>query len=123
MPKFRVTKTFSYTEEVVVEADDMAEAEAKAIATDQCDKQGGDHLLACNVVELASEQPDHNPRLDQLYLLGERLRKLYLQLEDGDSASDGRLALEMDNRIGKIPEHQIAEFIENAEALLVRYGQ
>lgn len=58
MPKFRVTKTFTYTEEVVVEAADRAEAEAKALTTDQCDKQGNDHLLKCDAVELTSADAD-----------------------------------------------------------------
>ena len=69
------------------------------------------------------EQAYHDQEPDKFYLLGERLRKLYLQLEkDRNGGSDRRLALELDNRIGKIPAQQIEDYIESAEALLARYG-
>ncbi|MDQ1817772.1 hypothetical protein RBA41_31175 [Massilia sp. CCM 9210] len=68
------------------------------------------------------EQAHHYQKLE-FYLLGERLRKLYLQLEkEGNGGSDQRLALELDNRIGKIPVQHIEDYIERAEALLARYG-
>lgn len=45
---------------------------------------------------------------DKLYLIGERLRQLYLQFEEnGNWGSDYHLARELDNRIGKIPVQEI----------------